>query len=529
MVDQMDGRLLDDASPQFKPPLRNLRSLAADGAYFPQAYSSSPQCVPARSSMLAGRYPSQIKVWDNFVGIAGVNGSSDDVDSHCVMAFSEETCRKFARKQRVKGTFIDALAASGYNVTLWGKMHAGAGLHRYPGQIDAWPFHGKRSPKAAMEWSRALGLSPSQYVPALTTRDDVPRPAADPLDYLTTQNCAELLDSGLFDSAVPQFLYCSILVPHPPYWTNSTYLAEVPGLGRHSLPHWQPKAKVHPADEYMSKGKDLWRMDEASPLKVHHLRKVYFSMCIEADQLLGRILDAFRRRSSFDDAYVIMLGDHGEHATENRMLGKNSFFEAAARVPLMIAGPGIARGQVLPDLTSLYDIYPTVLDMAGVLPTVEPVGESLLPLATNNQKKQRDYVVAEYHSVYSATGTFMVRQGHLKLLAYAPLLPGMPPWAPQLFDLQADPWERDNIAWRSPSDVQRLMALLHQELDMEAADAAKKAFDKEMFLYFWYYATGGAQHCFQAMQKIYASFSAADAERLGAWLGKPCPVTEMLV
>lgn len=529
MVDQMDGRLLDDTAPQFKPPLPNLRALAGDGAYFPQAYSSSPQCVPARSSMLAGRYPSQIKVWDNWVGIASVNGSLDDIDSHCTKTFSGETCRRFAVEQKVKGTFVDALATSGYNVTLWGKMHAGAGLQRYSGKIDAWPWGGKRLPKAAMEWTRALGLTPTQDIPGLPTEDDLQRPATGPLDYAASRSCTELLDAGLFRSSTPQFLYCSLLVPHSPFWTNATYLAQVPDLGNYSLPKWPPKLEVHPADEYTSKAKKLWRMDETSPEKVAHLRKVYFSMCIEADQLLGSIIDAFRRSSSFDDAYVIMLGDHGEHATENRMLGKNSFFEAAARVPLMIAGPGIAKGQVIQDLTSLYDIFPTVLDMAGVESSIQPVGESLLPVAKEHRKKKADFVVAEYHSVFSATGSFMIRQGHLKLIACAPLMPGSTAWPPQLFDLHADPWEKHNIAPKSPSDVQRLMELLDQELDLQAADAAKKMFDKEMFSQFWYHATGGAQHCFEAMRRVYASFSAADAQKLAQWLGKPCPVTEILV
>ena len=56
-------------------------------------------------------------------------------------------------------------------------------------------------------------------------------------------------------------------------------------------------------------------------LQVAHLRKVYFSMCIEADQLLGSIIDAFRRSSSFDDAYASwqansrqMLGSMTRHA-----------------------------------------------------------------------------------------------------------------------------------------------------------------------------------------------------------------------
>ena len=48
--------------------------------YFPNAYSNSPLCVPARTSMMAGRYNSDIKVWDNFIGIASVNGDNSNLD-----------------------------------------------------------------------------------------------------------------------------------------------------------------------------------------------------------------------------------------------------------------------------------------------------------------------------------------------------------------------------------------------------------------------------------------------------------------
>eukprot|EP00664_Eupelagonemidae_sp_cell27_P010224 gene10224-4372_t len=82
----MDGRVLDDASPQFKPPMPHLRALAGRGANFRRAYCGSPQCVPSRTSTLSGRHNSRIKVWDNFVGIAGVAGGAAQLDSHCTKA-----------------------------------------------------------------------------------------------------------------------------------------------------------------------------------------------------------------------------------------------------------------------------------------------------------------------------------------------------------------------------------------------------------------------------------------------------------
>ena len=120
------------------------------------------------SHATAGRAVHQIKVWDNFVGIASVGGAPDKLDSHCVSTFGSEQCHSFAVQQNVRGgTFVDVLAAGGYNVTMYGKVHAGAGLDRYPGKINAWPFSGIGSSKAAGEWARATGILPVQTVPKL--------------------------------------------------------------------------------------------------------------------------------------------------------------------------------------------------------------------------------------------------------------------------------------------------------------------------------------------------------------------------
>lgn len=139
-------------------------------------------------------------------------------------------------------------------------------------------------------------------------------------------------------------------------------------------------------------------------------------------------------------------------------------------------------------------------------------------------QRKKDYVVAEYHSVFSRTGTFMVRQGDLKLVVYSPAQPDEQPYPPQLFNLTKDPWEHNNLAPSSAADVKRLQALLSAEIDMDKADAAKKAFDKHIFDTYWYTPEGGAKKCSQFMAKVYKGFDpAADGAKVAKWLGKPCP------
>jgi arylsulfatase A-like enzyme len=361
MADEMDGRIFDPVSPQVKPPMPNLAALAAGGALFAVAYSESPQCVPSRSSMVTGRRTDEIRVWDNFVGVAGVNGSVSNVDTHCVAAYSEDECTTFARAQNVThGTFFDVLNNGGYNVTLEGKMHVGAGLTRFPGTIGEFPFS-HTGDKLAREWARGAGwtlnikgnecgldfahrgsagyancVKASQA--SVDAPDDVAKPAL-AVDYAAVSACEAHLASGLLspDALTPNLLYCSIIVPHPPYATNSTYLANVAKLSIDAVEQ-VPYAALHPNDIVKSILKNSIALDFVNATLQAHFRRIYLSMCTEADELLGRVLNALAAKGgSPQNTYVVMVSDHGEDNTEHRQNGKNNMYAAFSFIYRYIA------------------------------------------------------------------------------------------------------------------------------------------------------------------------------------------------
>lgn len=316
-------------------------------------------------------------------------------------------------------------------------------------------------------------------------------------------------------------------MPHPPYASNSTYMKQVPSLGKWSIPEWTPKDKLHPSDAYtqmMKRGG--WNIDEADMSLVDHFRRVYFSMCVEADEMMGRILDALEAGGSREEPYIIFIADHGEHNLEHRQTGKNSMLEASVRVPFVLAGPGVPKAARNDAFASLHDVYPTIMDMARTKARPGPLaGESLLPVV-KGEARQKSYVISQYHSVFSGTGMFMVREGDLKLVLYAAQQPGQTPWESQLFNITADPWERTNIASKNPKLVESLSGKLATEVDMDAADAAKKAFDLYMFDKYWYEDKGGADNCAAAMKQVYNGFDPVlDGPSIEAWLGKPCPAS----
>ena len=223
MADEMDGRILDPASPQVKPPMPNLDRLAAAGVRFTTTYNQAPQCVPSRSAMMTGLRTDQIGVYDNFVGGIAINGSSNDPDGYCVKAFGSAKCTKWsAQRDSAPPTFVDRLADDGYGISLYGKMHAGWGLDRYPGAIQEFPFDspvaatkfnqsGENRNKELREWTRGIGPVTNvkgchQGNAANRPPDNKAQPALN-VDYQCMDSCVQQLRAGLFSNAThPQFL-----------------------------------------------------------------------------------------------------------------------------------------------------------------------------------------------------------------------------------------------------------------------------------------------------------------------------------
>jgi arylsulfatase A-like enzyme len=118
-------------------------------------------------------------------------------------------------------------------------------------------------------------------------------------------------------------------------------------------------------------------------------------------------------------------------------MGKQSCYEHSVRVPLVLAGPGVPRGERRDALCLLTDVYPTICDLAGLdtPPSVE--GLSLAPVLRDRAARPRERVHLAYRDLHRA-----VRDRRWKLIEY--LVDGAR--TSQLFDLAEDPWETRNLA-----------------------------------------------------------------------------------
>jgi arylsulfatase A-like enzyme len=173
-----------------------------------------------------------------------------------------------------------------------------------------------------------------------------------------------------------------------------------------------------------------------SPLQWRYYMWSYYRMVEMVDAEVGRVLDALEDSRFASDTIVILTADHGDGLARRKMVQKWTPYDEAARVPLIVAGPGVERGKVDRDhVVSGLDIPATLCSYAGVASPPGCAGRSLRPLVEGKPVEWREFAVAQAN----ITGR-MIRTPEYKLITYKGESPEM------LFDMRRDPWEMTNLA-----------------------------------------------------------------------------------
>ncbi len=419
-----------------------LDALAASGTQFVSAYTPSPLCVPARAAMATGRLPNDTGYWDGAIAYDG----------------------------RVKG-WPHRLNAAGHRASSIGKLHyrddrVDTGfdetieeMHLLDGLGDVYGLLREQMPPktACKRLSEELGSGECGYL-----RYD--RRIAD-------HTCQWLGQAAGRKDAPPFVLFVSFVSPHYPliappefydlYADLDVPIPDVVDPDDPALHPWiRGIRKAWPYDDYMD--------DEKRRIAVI----AYFGMCSFMDANVGRVLDAIEETGLGDTTRVIYASDHGECLGNRGLWGKMTMYEDACRIPLMMAGPGIPSGWVERTPVSLIDIYPTVLDTACIEPNEHELsfpGSSLIEVANGRDDEER-FVFSEYHGAGAAGAAFMVRQDRYKLIHYVG-------HEPELFDVEADPEERNNLAPKVDysSVLVKMDELLRTVLDPNEADKRARA------------------------------------------------------
>ena len=340
-------------------------------------------------------------------------------------------------------TYAHHLRRGGYRTALSGKMHfvGPDQLHGfeerlttdiYPADFGWTPDY--RKPGERIDWwYHNLGSVTGAGVAEITNQLEYD-------DEVAHHAIQKLYDLGRRADDRPWCLTVSFTHPHDPYVARRRYW-DLYGDCAHLLPEISSIPYEH-QDAHSKRLFDAndWRSFEISQDDIRRSRRAYFANISYLDEQIGDMLAVLE--ATRQEAAILFVSDHGDMLGERGLWFKMSFYEGSARVPLMIAAPGLKPG-LIEDAVSTIDVCPTLCELAGIdMEEVMPwtTGESLLPLA--NGETRTSPVLMEYAAEGSQAPLIALRQGNYKYTRCR-LDPE------QLFDLDADPHECENLADRA--------------------------------------------------------------------------------
>lgn len=412
MVDQMTPRALP-AYGNTVTRTPHIDALAAQSAVFDSAYCNSPLCAPSRYAFMTGKLPSAIGAYDNA-----------------------------AELQSEIPTFAHYLRHAGYRTILSGKMHfCGADqLHGFEERLttDIYPADFGWTP----DWSRPEHR-PSWYHNMSSVIDAGPCVRTNQLDFddeVVQSARQKLFDLARSQDDRPFCMVVSLTHPHDPYAIAQRYWDLYEGVAIDG-----PRTEFSPAlaDPHSRRLSHAMELDRTPVTMEQTLRarRAYYGSISYVDEQIGLLRQTLSDAGFADDTITVFLGDHGDMLGERGLWYKMSFFEPAARIPLMIHAPSHFKPRRVAESVSLVDLLPTLLDFAHdgqkqALPEAI-AGRSLLPHLCGDGG--RDEVIGEYLGEGAIAPIVMLRRASWKFV-HSPADPD------QLYRLDTDPEEVRNLA-----------------------------------------------------------------------------------
>ena len=165
----------------------------------------------------------------------------------------------------------------------------------------------------------------------------------------------------------PFFLAVSFTNPHDPWEVRARHW-DIYADRAIDPPAVAPIPRAQ-ADPHSLRLRDMSGIDDhpLTAAQVMHGRRAYYAAISYLDERVGEVLAALRAHGFGDDTVVAFTADHGEMGGERGLWFKMSLFDGSARVPLVLAGPGVPQGRV-PAPVSHLDLAPTLADLAGIGP-----------------------------------------------------------------------------------------------------------------------------------------------------------------
>jgi arylsulfatase A-like enzyme len=367
--------------------------------------------------------------------------------------------------------FTKHLQQAGYKTALFGKLHVTGRLEeasrRHPNDgfdIYEWcmepslhidsPFNGYT------RWLKQK--SPAFYQRLKREGRDLQRiPRELHMNYWAAENTIDLIDQSSPDK--PFFGLMSVFDPHNPYTGYPPEMADLIDEEQIEDPLWETGQEPEPVRRERAKS-HLGKIEKFTKQELRRMRRDYHATIAFFDEQVGRVLRALDDKGISDNTLVIVTSDGGDMLGDHRLLAKGAFlYDSSIRVPLLMRWPNrIPAGRRVNELTQLQDLAATILSAAGQLTSslqsAMPESHDLVPLAQGKVERVRDFAVCTWRNTgITVEGQYsdppihatMIRTRRYKLVAYLNPPGHREVFEGQLFDMQQDPQELNNL-WNRP-------------------------------------------------------------------------------
>jgi choline-sulfatase len=187
------------------------------------------------------------------------------------------------------------------------------------------------------------------------------------------------------------------------------------------------------------------------PFKSKYQKDPYSGEIAYTDAQVGRLLVWLKDHALDGKTLVVLMADHGESLGEHGESTHGIFlYDSTIHIPLIIAGPGIPKGQVLEPQVRSIDIMPTVADFLSISPGIRVQGTSLMPLLISNQRVSTGYSYME--TLYPKTGMGWSELRGMRTERWKLILAPKP----ELYKMGEDRAEKLNVKDRFPADADHL-------------------------------------------------------------------------
>ncbi len=429
----------DDQEPRSMRVMKKVRrEMAKKGTTMDHFYTNFPLCCPSRATMLTGQYAHNHRVLSNTAPDGGYG------------VFNELHGNNYLPLW---------LQSAGYRTGYIGKF-----LNEYA-EPDDYGTTPTDVPAGWNDW-RALAPSRAQYFGYTLNENGVLNQYTDAERHYSTDVFtakAKRFIRKHSPGKTPFFLMLGYAAPHgggggePGRSCNRAAVPAPRHLGK--LRKRNKKLALPPSfneADVSDKPEAVRSIDAMTPGQIADVtrkRRCAWESLLAVDESVDAIVEQLKRSGEKRNTYVFFTSDNGYLRGEHRIKNNKRFlYEESARVPLIVRGPGVARGEKSSDVTNNADVVPTILELTGAQPGLTQDGLSLLGSLRNPALENARATLLEAYAGQQIIGLRTARYLYSEWdTSGSAELPGPLPSAPrkpdvELYDNYADPYQLNNLA-----------------------------------------------------------------------------------